>query len=314
MWSCELMISPAHKTCIERYLDWAQVNERLARYEHIRSSYPINYLKCCSDKRPYYCHYLAWRLGTWPNEELFEFMDDLFATGSSLNNYRVATKSLRRSCMFGEFWGLIWQLQIAKFFCREGVQVEWMKSGPDLKVELGDEVFYVECFTYRKSFGIEEFIRELFLRLNDQIRVEHIQCIGFSLPDESGRLEVVLDELFRPYLDSAFLEAKLKQAKLEHPVLLPIPNGVNNLHVYIEGNEAGNYVSNRIPNSIGDHKTYLRHSIDDALNKKRNSNRLGDHHPNVLAVNYLLDGCFQMAIHGGLPSVTFNTPFTPLTR
>jgi hypothetical protein len=309
------MRPPAHKTYIERYLDWARVEEQLAHYEHIRRLYPINFLKRCSDRSPYYCHYLAWRLGTWENEQLFEFMDDLFATGTSLKNWD-ANNNLLRSCTFDDFWGLIWQLQIAKFFCRkEGVQVEWMKSGPDLKVELGDEMFYVECYTYRKSFGIEEFICELFLQLNEQIRIEHIPCIHFSLPNDAHRLEVFLDTLFRPYLDSAFLDAKLKQAELEYPVLLPTPNGVNNLYVYIEGNEPGNYVPGRIPNSTGDPETYLKHSIDEGLNNKRDSNRLGDHHPNLLAVNYLLDVCFQMALHHqinlgwGPPSATFSTTF-----
>jgi hypothetical protein len=71
-----------------------------------------------------------------------------------------------------------------------------MNSGLDLKVALRDKVFYVECYTYRKPLGIEEFIGELFRQINEQIRVEHIRCIQFSLPNDAQRPEVFLDGSF----------------------------------------------------------------------------------------------------------------------
>ena len=158
----QLVEQPAHKILIDRYLDWERVRERLNRYEHMRQQYPIRFLQDCLDRSPFYCHYLAWRLGTWMSEELFKFLDDLFATGASLKN-RDSNRNLLKSCSFDDFWGLVWQLQIAKLFCgQEGVQVEWMNSGPDLKLNLRDKAFFVECYTYRKSFGIEAFIEEIY--------------------------------------------------------------------------------------------------------------------------------------------------------
>jgi hypothetical protein len=52
-------------------------------------------------------------------------------------------------------------------------------------------------------------------------------------------------------------------------------------------------VPGRIPSSTGDPETYFKHSIDEALNNKRDSNRLGDHHPNLLAVITFLTPAFR---------------------
>src|SRR5574337_25180 len=103
---------PAHKIFIHKFLDWNKVQERLRRYKNIANHYDIKYLKECSDKPPYYCHYLAWRLGTWETEPLFQFLDDLLALGSSLANWE-SNKNLLKSCNFDDFWGLVWQLQMA---------------------------------------------------------------------------------------------------------------------------------------------------------------------------------------------------------
>jgi hypothetical protein len=249
------------------------------------------------------------------SEELFKFLDDLFATGASLKNWD-SNKNLLRSCSFDDFWGLIWQLQIAKLFCdKQAVQVEWMKSGPDLKVKIDDKAFFVECYTYRKCFGIEAFIEELCNHINQKIRVKHALCIQFGLPNDAASLEIFLNELFTPYLDSAFLQSKLNEAQFEYPILLPIPNGADNFYVYVEGSDANKYVPGRIPSATGDPEVYLEHVMEEALNNKRNSNRIADHRPNLLGINYLLDQGFQMALNRQrdlgltMPTPEFGTTF-----
>jgi len=231
------------------------------------------------------------------SEELFKFMDDLFATGASLKNWD-SNRNLLRSCSFDDFWGLIWQLKIAKLFCdQQDVQVEWMNSGPDLKVNLGDKAFFVECYTYRKSFGIEAFIEELYNHIDQKIKVSHALCVQFRLPNDAASLEIFLDELFRPCLDSAFLQSKLKEAQFEYPILLPMPNSADNFYVYVEGSDANKYVPGRVPSATGNPEVYLKHAMEEALNNKRNSNRIVDHRPNLLGINYLLDKGFQMALN-----------------
>ena len=285
---------PAHRIFIGRYIDWEKVRERLICYKHIGAYYCIKDFQHCSDRSPYYCHYLAWRLGTWRDETLFEFFDNLLANGTLLENWS-SNRNLLKSCNFDDFWGLVWQLQMAKFFLdTDGVEVKWMRSGPDLKVITKGGTFYVECYTYRKSFGIKEFIEELFYQVNRKIKVKHVSCTKFSLPKDRDDIERCLDEIFRPYLDQAFLESKIIEAQEEYPVLLPKPRGVNNLEIYVEGDDPTNYVPGRLKMGSGDSNLYLNHTIREALNNKRNSNQLKNHHPNLLAVNYLLDADFQM--------------------
>ncbi|MEW5948458.1 MAG: hypothetical protein AB1711_03495 [Thermodesulfobacteriota bacterium] len=286
----------AQEILIKRYLDWGKVKERLLRYKYIGSQYKINWLQHCSKKGPYFCHYLAWRLGTWEDESWFEFFDGLLANGVSISNWN-SNKNLLKSCNFDEFWGLVWQLQVAKFFSdEEGLNIKWMRSGPDLEVVTEKGPFYVECYTYRKSFGIEEFIKELLGHIDPRIRVGHTSCIKFSLPKNSDT-EGFLDDVFRPYLDTEFLQREIRQAQLEYPVLLPRPNGAENLLIYIEGDNPNNYVPGRLGSGMGDPEKYLKHAIKEALGNKRYSNRLQNHHPNLLAVNFLLGEDLQSALH-----------------
>jgi hypothetical protein len=205
---------------------------------------------------------------------------------------------------------------VAKFFSnKEGIDIEWMKSGPDLKVIMERGVFYVECYTYRKSFGIKEFIEELLHRINPQIRVTHVPCTPFSLSKGPNCTEAFLDELFRPYLDPVFLESKVREAHKEYPILLPKPNFADNLQIYLEGNEPTNYVPGKLKMCTGDPEIYLRHAIKEALDNKRKSNRLQNYHPNLIAINYLLDTDFQMAfhrqkdLHKAIPLPDLGTPF-----
>lgn len=288
------MKSPAHKTFIDRYINWKLVEERLSRYKHTEAAYPLKHLQDCSNKPPYYAHYFAWRLGTWKDESFFKFFDNLLAVGASMDNWG-SNKNLLRSHKFDDFWGLIWQLQVAKFFVeKEDTCVAWMKSGPDLKVTIKDKEFYVECYTYRKSFGLEEFVEELLQYIHPSIRVGHIPCSKFSLPKDNA-IERFLDELFELYLNPAFLPTKLAEAEIEHPVKLASPKEIENFEVYLEGNNDSKYVAGE--NAIGHTEIYLNHAIQEALRNKELSNKLESHRPNLLAINYLLDQGFQIAYH-----------------
>lgn len=286
------MQKPAHKIFIHEFLDWNKVQERLRHYKHIANHYDIRYLKECSEKPPYYCHYLAWRLGTWRNEKLFEFFNDLLAFGSSVKNWK-SNNNLLRSYSFDDFWGLLWQLQVAKYFSRKkDINIEWMSSGPDLKITTGKEDIFIECYTQRKSFGLEIFIQEIFKHIHPSIRVEHTQYIRFSLPKDS-EIEKFLNYIFMPYIDPKFLESKLKEAEKEWPVLLSVPEDTKNFNISLEGDDPDNYVAG--DNACGDPENYLNISIREALNNKKLSNDLKNSHPNIFAVNFLLGIDFQTA-------------------
>ena len=65
----------------------------------------------------------------------------------------------------------------------------------------------------------------------------------------------------------------------------------------VEGSDADKYVPGRVPSATGNPEVYLKHAMEEALNNKRNSNRIVDHRPNLLVINYLLDKGFQMALN-----------------
>ena len=288
--------TPAHKTLIDQFLNWELVQERLSRYEHIGIAYPFEFLQSCSNTSPYYCHYLAWRLGTWNSDEFFRYFNDLLDYGSSLQNW-ANNKNLIRSCNYDDFWGLLWQLQVAKFFSEQEISdITWMKAGPDLKIHIGKQYFFAECYTYRKSFALSEFIEELFFHVHPHVRVSHTSCLKFSLPRKGASdIEYFLDELFNPYLYSDFLESKLQEARVEYPVPLPIPKGAVNFSIYLEGPEHSKYIPST--NAAGPPELYLEHVITEAINNKRKENQLHAHHPNLLVVNCSLDTDFQIALN-----------------
>ena len=74
------------------------------------------------------------------------------------------------------------------------------------------ESIFIECYTYRKSFGIEEFIGEIFRHIHPNITVHHTRYIKFSLPKNSN-LESFLNDIFVHYTDTEFLQAKVKEAE-----------------------------------------------------------------------------------------------------
>lgn len=293
------MTEPAQKMLVGKYLDWDKVSNRLFQYEYIRKHYNLKALQGCSEKSPYYCHYLAWRLGTWENESWFDFLNKLLKRGSLLPNWNEKLKKEDQLTRyeFEKFFHFLWELQVAKFFSeKKVVSVEWIvdgtKSSPDLKVTNNGKTFYVDCYVYTKSFALELFIWELFNRIHTSIKVQHTPCIIFSLPKDKN-VDNFLDEIFRPYINPDFMESMLKEAEKEYPVLLPTPQGVGNFYIYVEGDDPDKYIPGKLPNAAGPPKNYFEMCFREAISSKQK--QLRDYRPNLLAVNYLLSLDFQMA-------------------
>jgi len=286
----------SHPILIQRYLDWDRVEKRLNKFPHIQNHFPKDVLEKGVDTPPYYCHYMAWRLGTWPNgcENLFKFFDKLLDIASGLKNWESEFRSFKSNCEFAEFWSLLWQLQVAQFFLQSG-EVSWNSQGPDISVRTKHGTFYVECYTYRKSFGMENFIEELMRKIDGNIRVEHQPNLPFTLPSDSNR-DQFLDELFRPYLSPKYLENKREEARQSWPVDLHVPASARNFRVYLEGSSDA-YAPGL--NASGDPRKHLEDAISKGINHKSNnkkiSNSLDKYRPNILAINYLLSPDFQMS-------------------
>ena len=301
---------PSHKYFIDKFLDWELVEYRLSKYKNINSHYDLKLFQECSSKSPYYCHYLAWRLGTWKNESIFEFIDHLFEIASSLPNWRTE-KHLLRSQEYSVFWSLVWQMQVASFFYeRKKYNVEWFNqsSGPDIKITQRNLIFFIECYNFTKSFGIENLISDIFTQLNPKIKVEHQLFLRHSLPKSNPELESFLNEIFRPYLDESFLYNKEQEAEKEYPILLPVPEKVNNFYIYLEGNDPDKYIPGKKPMGAGDPSAYLDQMVGEALKNKMNSNKLNEHHPNILAINFLIGADLQNILRHDIHTPSFRIP------
>jgi hypothetical protein len=172
-------------------------------------------------------------------------------------------------------------------------------------------IFFIECTTYRKSFGLEEFIDDLLKNIHPRLRATHTPLIQFSLPKENA-IEMFLDELFKPFLNPDFIQGKIVEATNLSPLILSIPEGTDNFYVFLELDSSKNTNLNQPWATAGDADTYIQLAVKEVLNNKRDSNKLKDHHPNLLAVNFLLGVDFQLASvisHGLLPPQDFGSTY-----
>ena len=70
-WSWQTASIVPTRYFVHTLIDWNRVRRRLERYPAIRSAFPETMLNESSENAPYYCHYMAWRLGTWDTGEPF---------------------------------------------------------------------------------------------------------------------------------------------------------------------------------------------------------------------------------------------------
>lgn len=184
---------------------------------------------------------------------------------------------------------------MAEYLCDIGSDVKWAPSGPDLSAQLGSETWYVECYTYRKSFGLMLFIEELLQQVDASIRVGYDLCMPFSLPrnqDCSHFLDSILSDFSNPsYIDRARFKALIN-----YPVIL-LPKSENGLVIYMGGPDPGSYVPGIVPSLTGDSQTYLKVALSEAIRHKQSANSLGYRRPNLLAVNFSLSTDAQFAIN-----------------
>ena len=285
---------PAQRHFVHRFIDWERVECRLKRYPAIGRTFPLKILKRHEESPPYYCHYMAWRLGSWPRESLLQRLEELLCCAEALDHWDHEKKSLVNSPDFGEFWSLVWQLQVAEHLCAIGTEVSWAKSGPDLSVTVGGERWYVECYSYHKSFGLFLFLQEELLpKIDPSLCTSYDPCLPFRLPQESDRT-VFLDTILSPFLDPSYLTTKKEEAKNEYPVpLYEDPN--SSLRVYVRGGDIEVYMPGIISQKVGNEETYLGVALQEVAKAKKKSNCLAKHHPNLVAANCALSIDYQIA-------------------
>lgn len=290
--------SPAQRELVHRLIDWERIRTRCARYPAIQRAFPIQSLESRREDPPYYCHYMAWRLGTWGNEALFQRLDELLLCAERLPNWKHE-RSLLGSAEFSDYWSLVWQMQVAEYLCKVGKDVSWTRTGPDLAVTVDGSRWYVECYKPTKSFGLVSFLEEVLMGVHEDIRVYYDLCLPLDLPKNLERSRFLDDALGR-FHDHGKVKDAAERAKVEHPVLLyEGPSPSSTLQVYMDGSDPSAYVPGVVRNKTGDPGVYAKRVLQEAVNAKKCANDLREHRPNLLAVNFLLCLGFQLAVEGG---------------
>ena len=211
-------MEPAQKRLVDSLISWDLVSRRLDRYPAIRSAFPLELLCRRRESEPYFCHYMAWRLGTWTNESVVSRLDDLLEHGSALPNWS-SERGLLESAEFGDFWSLVWQLQVAEYLAEVGEDAQWNASGPDLSATVDGRRLFVECYSYHKSFGLELFLEELLSHLGTDVHLQHDFFMPFSLPANNKRSEF-LNGTLSPFSDHGSIQEFRSKALSRYPVVV----------------------------------------------------------------------------------------------
>ena len=275
------------KHFVHKLIDWERVNERLGCYPAIREAFSMEVLRAAEESPPYYCHYMAWRLGTWSveSEGCLANLDNLLASAAELPNWE-AEDSVLKNGEYATYWSLLWQLQVAAKLRAVGRNVTWAgpDGGPDLSADVDGERWHVECHVPRKSYFLLQFLQECLSKiLGLSVQEDYPPFARMSLPEPSRFLDAKLE----PYCDASRREAA--SAKYV-TIVYEDQCSVEVAEEEWDTNESDDSVDGRrrLLGQRGAPEQHVTAMLKGAVSSKGESNSLGDHHPNVLAVNLLL--------------------------
>lgn len=277
---------------MSRDIDWDLVQDRLSDLPAIASSFPIEMLRSCEEVQPYHCHYMAWRLVHLHLAQLGR-IDELIAMGASFDGWKFE-RNLLSDPDFAAFWSFLWQLQVAEFLASRKYRVSWQKSGPDLVAKGADQLVFVECYCYRKSFGVYLFLEEALRAIHPQLRITRQSFLPFTLPHDRLGVSALLDECLEPLLEDAYLAAKLEETTRRWPVVLRPATERGKFVIYLEGDLA-KYDPSVLPQGHGEPSGTLATALREVVNAKSGSNSLSNNHPNLVAANFLVNPDVQVA-------------------
>ena len=281
------------------------MEQRLRRYPHIADSFPVEVLRTGRDS-PYAVHYLAWCLGVWCKESLFERLDRLLEIASAIPGWDEERKSLTKNPEYGMYFSLVWQLQVAEFMHSQGCRLQWQASGPDLRCVHEDQEFFVECYQPKGAHSVELFIDDILTSVGSDIEVHHDLFHPLKLPQNEA--SVLIDRALHHFVDQQALKERREAARLVHTDIVFEEGGLR-----IELNGGAEY-EGRPDNAGLDPVEPIRRLLAKAIHAKADKNRLRDNRPNLLAVNTLLtdaqhEGSFERRIKfAGYPQ--FDLPDT----
>jgi hypothetical protein len=278
---------------IERNLDWNKVRTRLDIYPAIARNFPLTLLESRKSSAPYFCHYMAWRLGTWAKERLIARLEELLEIAEKIPGWENE-QSLIKGGDFADFWSLNWQLQVAEHFFNKSFKISWLGAGPDLKIETPHGPVFVECFVYRKSFAKMAYMEELIQKDCPGAKFSRNAYLRFSMshgPCESDEIS----SLLQPLVDREAIAISRKSAQEHYPVVLSELSD-NSLQLILEGLNPEAYDHSVSLQGAGDPDSHIEVVLREIAKAKHGSNSLAIHRPNIVVVNLLLSTDAQSAL------------------
>ena len=286
--------STSQEILVQRHLNWDLVEERLDKNPAIARAFPIDLLRLRRTEPPFFCHYAAWRLGTWGDETLVARLEALLSAAEELPSWS-SERPLLHGGNFADFWSLYWQLQVAEFLSRKNIPACWNGAGPDLRVQTPAGTAFIECFAFRKSFGVEAYLEDLLQLSCSNATIIRDSCLPFSVAPDS-ELSEELSRLLHPFVDEQDLSHKQELASERYPLVLSRGHHAS-MRIVLEGPNDDAYDPSVGKTDVGDPAEHLRVVLDEAARAKGGKNSLATHHPNLVLVNLLLSRDAQGALH-----------------
>lgn len=287
----EMSRRPCHesptKHFVHKLIDWERVSQRLEQYSAIRDAFSMEMLRAAEDSPPYYCHYMAWRLGTWSveSEGSLANLDDLLTNAAKLPNWENE-ESVLHNGEYATYWSLLWQLQVAAKLRSVGRSVAWggPGGGPDLSVDVNGQRWHVECYVTRKSYFLLQFLQECLSKiLRLSVQNDYPLFSRISVPEANQFLEDKLE----PYCDAS----RREEARAKCVTIVAGDRcSIEVAEEEWETNESDDTIEGRRRSRgrSGSPEQHVATTLSEAVSNKQDSNSLCDHRPNVLAVNLLL--------------------------
>ena len=134
------------------------IEQRMKKYPEIACHFSEHIEKCCAQGR--FCHQMAWRLGTWTSEHVFERLDQLLGLVKTMPGWS-GEQGMLANPQYSNFWSLVWQLQVAEWLVGLGFSPKWNNPGPDLVVEVDGQNVWLECYSTVGFYEPIEFLGEI---------------------------------------------------------------------------------------------------------------------------------------------------------
>lgn len=280
------------KKYVHKYIDWNRIDRRLKKYKSIGSHWSLDELQGCSEKPPFYCHYISWILSTWEDDQLIEFIDKLLYEASILQNWDDE-KGFIKSSEYHIFYGLMWQMQVAVWLKnkQEISNLKWNKGGgPDLVFEYEGKEYNLECYIKNKSYSDELFVEEVLRLIDSRIKVKHQIFMKHTMkcPNKDDNY---FDNIFK-MIDEDFDPNSEKYFK-KNPVII-YSSEDDNIVVYFDNGRNHIYDPSVLPPGGGQPESYINQMITESIKDKNDKNKLRHFRPNILAINFLLSSDLQM--------------------